>query len=208
MKEDYLWDKGGSDEEIEGLENSLKAFRQADLKSLPLPINEVAELAEKPAPGWSWFWGLGFAGAAACIALVMGLYVVLQSPDENKAFVIPTNISEKKTSSEEKTAVPGIDPKPTPERISVEPKLAVKPEREFIPQYLVVRRDKPAPAARERIVNKRSLKKKDDATLTPAEQDAYDKLMLALSITGSQLRKVKDRANSEAGNSNLVVREL
>ena len=30
MKEDYLWDKTGSDAEIENLENVLKAFRQTD----------------------------------------------------------------------------------------------------------------------------------------------------------------------------------
>ena len=42
MKEDYLWDKTGSDPEIEKLENALKAFRYQETAPPELPAKNYS----------------------------------------------------------------------------------------------------------------------------------------------------------------------
>ena len=65
MNEQYLWDKTGSDAEIEGLENALRVFRYRPFKPPELPA-KVMTSVEPPRRNW---FRLGFAVAFAAAAI-------------------------------------------------------------------------------------------------------------------------------------------
>lgn len=189
MKEDYLWDKTGSDPEIKGLENALLAFRYKEKELRPLPVREVVS-PEKPRR--QWFFALAFAGAAACIVLAISAIALRQvsKPNEEKVASNPQTTPDKIVSPGNPIRVIE-NPAPAPSKKS--PKPAQQKPEEFRPQYLVLRTpeneiEKPSGGAK-----KARPAKAQKITFTQEEKDAYDKLMLALSITSSQLKTVKDK---------------
>ncbi len=177
MKEDYLWDKTGEDAEIQGLENALKAFRYTETAPPELPQKVFTVEKAKPRR----FFQFGFAFAAFATVAVIFFAVWFQIAD-NKLLVIGTGAE---------TTVPKNDDKIADEKI-------INPPDESAPVKVVettpqIRRNA-APNVRPKKAVLRNIKIKEPTeTLTAEEQYAYNQLMLALSITGSKLKIVKDK---------------
>ena len=177
MNDEYLWDKTGSDTEIEGLENELKAFRYQETVAPRIPVRAFS-LPEKKSSGF-WRFGFAFAFAAAAIILLSGAWLLL--PEDGSA-VNDVAVNGVQFQSLPLANIPEIgtatavkNPEPKPERnfvkISIANRTAVRPVR---------------------AVAKKLLNENPPVRLTPEEKYAYDQLMLALSITSSKLKIVKD----------------
>lgn len=177
MKEDYLWNKTGEDAEIQGLENALKAFRYTETAPPELP--QKVFTVEKAKPRKFFRFGFAFAAFAAFAVIFFAVWFQLA---DNKLPVIETVA--------ETTPPPSVD-KVADEKI-------IKTPDQFAPVKVVettpkIRRDS-APNMRPNKAVRQIIKVKEPTeTLTAEERYAYNQLMLALSITGSKLKIVKDK---------------
>ena len=176
MNEDYLWDRTGSDAGIETLENALHVF---SYKPMPpeLPA-KVLTLTEKPRRS---FFKLGFAMAFASAIVVVLSAAWFLIPNRNIA--VDTD-SVKVIVPQDDVVVRPVDTPPTSINIS--------PEQEA-PHAIreIHTRIRPAPHLPQTTVVKIK-NKQPPVKLTDEEKYAYGQLMLALSITGSKLKIVRD----------------
>ncbi|HEX8196664.1 MAG TPA: hypothetical protein VF571_10795 [Pyrinomonadaceae bacterium] len=191
MKQDYLWDKTGADPEIESLENALAVFRYKEIAPPALPAKVIPFKKESPRRSFRFAYAI-----AACTAFLMiGLGVWFQfstnetAPQESIAQTIEPQIP---------ATIPDVE--------AVEHKAPIVNNAETSPKTKIesairisapkaVRKNKIIPAV-IRPTEKRAgniVAKKSDVQLTKEEQHAYDQLMLALSITSSKLKLVKDK---------------
>jgi hypothetical protein len=178
MKEDYLWDKTGEDAEIEQLENALKAFRYQETAPPELPA-KVFEI-EKPRR----FFQFGFAFAAFASVVVI-LFAVWFQVSSSKIPVIErvAEINESKDANK----IDVINPE-------IAPVKAVEIPKHFSKPNVVKIRQTVAPVNRvNKFVARNNKVKAPTETLTAEEKYAYDQLMLALSVTSSSLKLVKDK---------------
>ncbi|HEX8397172.1 MAG TPA: hypothetical protein VF644_07085 [Pyrinomonadaceae bacterium] len=191
MKQDYLWDKTGADPEIESLENALAVFRYKEIAPPALPAKIIPFKKESPRRSFRFAYAI-----AACTAFVMiGLGVWFQfstnetATQENFAQTIQPQILE---------TIPDVEavenPAPIVNNAETSPKTKIESAKRI---------SAPKPVKKNRIIpavvrqpEKRAgniVAKKSDVQLTKEEQYAYDQLMLALSITSSKLKLVKDK---------------
>ncbi len=184
MNEEYLWDKTGGDAEIEDLEDALKAFSYKQSAPPQLPGENLA-LVEKP---WRSYFRLGFALAFASAVVVivsLGWFLV-----PNRNVVIGSD------------SVNVIEPQPVvlpPADVQLAPRVEL-PTRNDTPVILKARHIVRPTAKR---INTIAVKKENKAprvNLTEEEKYAYGQLMLALSITESKLKIVRDTI---AGNEEM-----
>lgn len=191
MKQDYLWDKTGADPEIENLENALAVFRYKEIAPPALPAKIIPFKKESPRRSFRFAYAI-----AACTAFLMiGLGVWFQfstneiETQENLAQTIqpqiPETIPDAATVEHKAPIVNNAETSPKTNIESAKRISALKPVRKnkFIPA--VVR------PTEKRAGNIQA--KKPDVQLTKEEQYAYSQLMLALSITSSKLKLVKDK---------------
>lgn len=192
MNEEYLWNKTGSDPDIEHLEKALAVFRHRE-NATP-PVFAVTEDA-KPAPRWRFPLAFAFA---ACAAVVFGAVAWLQLSKINDqtgdmvTYVAHPIVEEENAPAPQPETAPPAETQPakpaspTPRRVrqKVESTVAKTVRR---PKQ--IHRDNRAPQG--------------IASLTKEERYAYDQLMLALSITSSKLKIVQDTINgTEPENTN------
>jgi hypothetical protein len=180
MNEDYLWDKTGSDAEIEGLEDALSVFRykQIDAPALPAKV-----LPFKKKETTRSFYKFAYA-AAACIAFIavsLGImYKFAGDKPQETAQVIPAAQIEPKI----ETVVTNDDAQAGEKTFTTTPivsRKAVKAKK-----YIA------APVLQTKFIASKS-KILPAGTLTKEERYAYSQLMLALSITGEKLKLVSDK---------------
>jgi hypothetical protein len=190
MKQDYLWDKTGADPEIENLENALAVFRYKEIAPPALPAKIIPFKKESPRRSFRFAYAI-----AACTAFLMiGLGVWFQ---------ISSNEIETQESIAQ-TTEPQI-PATVPDAAIVENKAPIVKNAKTSPNITIesarrisapkpVRKNKIIPAV-VRPTEKRdgNIVAKNDVQLTKEEQYAYSQLMLALSITSSKLKLVKDK---------------
>jgi hypothetical protein len=183
MKEDYLWDKTGEDAEIQGLENALKAFRYTETAPPELPAKVFA--VEKPKRAGFFQFRFAFAALAAVVVI---LSVVWFQATNNK---IPP------VESVAEINVPKTVDKIADEEIIQTPESApVENRKPSVKPHVVRVRQRSAPIVNtEKAILLETKVKEPAETLTAEEKYAYDQLMLALSITGSKLKIVKDKIN-------------
>jgi hypothetical protein len=182
MNEDYLWDKTGEDPEIEKLENALQAFRYRETAPPALPANAVP--SEKETPRRFFQFAFAFAACAACVVILLGVWFQFSSnkievvEDLTETISPPTVSDEIFVKEPDITTVEIINfPKPTAKQNVVK-------IRKSVP--LIARQNKTTTARNIEV-------KKPSVKLTEEEKYAYEQLMLALSITGSKLKLVKDK---------------
>lgn len=189
MNEDYLWDKSGADAEIEKLENALRQFRYQE--TAPPVVSTNVLPFKKPAPR-QWFQLSSVTAIAACLlfALLAGAawMKILRSNIERDT-VAETRPLQNSTAqpvdeiinSESRIELPVVKSGVvnSPVRVKSFKVRAVLPVQATRQKQLKIKIDKtvPAPAVK----------------LTDEEKYAYDQLMLALSITSSKLKIVKDK---------------
>jgi hypothetical protein len=184
MKEDYLWDKTGEDLEIEKLENALQMFRYRET-AMPELSAKVLPFRKQPSRP---IFNFAMAAAACVVFAAFGLIVWLQV--SNNKTVIGEEFAEA-TVQQSNTAF--TDSKITEKSgdLIVEKIQNSKPSFE---RKAVKIRQNISPTVRRKETKKQVFKNtQPDVRLTKEEQYAYSQLMLALSITSSKLKMVKDK---------------
>lgn len=214
MREDYLWDKSGEDAEIERLENVLQAFRFKEnaAPAIPFKVSEfVKESKESSEKRFSRRRVLPLALAAACAAIAFGVWFQI-----TKNVIKTAEIAAETNKSQNETVAPQITgvEKPAEKSSGSAVKTIEKTKRTenvkevFDAKVSKIRRvvsPNISPNNRPRTMKleaaqPQSVKTAESiARLTDEERYAYRQLMLALSITSSKLKLVKDKAESVEG---------
>ncbi len=188
MNEDYLWDKTGSDAEIEKLENALLEFRYTETPA-PLIIPEKVFTVEKTSKRGFFNLSLAFsfASCAAFVLILLGVWFLVSNRNAE-------NISDlsKPITPETKIVLPNQQDKIiSPEEFTNSSEKTEKPK--FIKAKNPNSENKIAPQKAVVIKRKGEKPKAETLELTAEEKYAYDQLMLALSITSSKLKIVKEK---------------
>lgn len=184
MNEEYLWNKTGDDAEIEGLEKALKAFSYKQTAPPELPAKTLV-LVEKPREN---FFKRGFAlafAAAFVIVLSVGWFLI---PKRN----VVVGGDSANVIKPQPALVYQADAPPAP--------MIQSPAQNDTPAIVTVRHIVRPTAKRTNIVAIKPKAKDLPVTLTAEEKYAYGQLMLALSITESKLKIVRDAV---AGNEEM-----
>ena len=185
MKEDYLWDKTGEDPEIERLENALRMFRYQETEPPALPAKIIP--FQRKAPPRSFF-RLAFACAACAAFVIISLGVWFQF--SNKKIEVAKDSIETITPQTFRK-VSDETPVKKPDDLIV--KKAETPKQSVGRNVVKVKKPVPAIARQNQLTAQNVEVKKPGVILTKEEKYAYDQLMLALSITSSKFKMVKDK---------------
>ncbi len=179
MNDEYIWDKKGSDAEIERLEGLLSGFQYKSAAAPRVPV--VSE-------DRSWgFWprlSLGFAGAGAFAAIVAAVFFFRVGEPANIVVQTPS------------TAV--IEPNAAAENIlppSVEEKQPIETPAPVTTVYRPKEPTRNAPPLRASTRPRSKRIKISPDALTAEERYAYEQLKIALAITGTKLKAVSDTVN-------------
>jgi hypothetical protein len=185
MKTDeYLWDKTGSDTEIERLEGALAAFRYKASDPPALPDESTPAKAYR---AWSiprFAFASAMAASFAVLLVSIGLWMQ------------PSTITTERRPELAASVQPAIDiavPKPP----ATMPAKAVTTKRQTVKRsFTTWKRGTPTIQnnTTARLVERG---KTSPVKLSKEELYAYNQLMLALEITGSKLRLVRDRVEVE-----------
>ena len=178
MQDDYLFDRTGSDAELERLEDLLAVYRYTEdgPPKLPAATREAGKSSR-----WKFSFSFAFAGACTAVVVVtLWIVAISRLSGPETAFVVsePAAILPKRPNVVPEPIVPVADPAGRSRQDGLRPVLvSVRPEP--------VRRraERPRPDLR---------RKPETVVLTKEEKQAYDQLMLALSIAGSKLKVVHD----------------
>ena len=175
MNNDYLWDRTGSDAEIERLESVLEGLRFHPEEPPVAPAREI--VVEPVRPRWFMRLGLGFAAASMAAAAL--LFAILPSGNTLQPVAViddKPRSPEPASSLDPATGVEYIKASATPQRPKKRvPKKRVRREARFAP---VPEPQRPLPE-----------------TLTAEERDAFRQLMTALAVAGEQLSIVRHKLN-------------
>ena len=175
MNNDYLWDRTGSDAEIERLESLLEGIK---FQPQEPPARGIVIVPVRP----RWFMRLGLGFAAASMATATLLFAIFPAGDTLQ----PVAAVEDEYRPVEQVRTPA--PSPVVEYVNA----SVKPHR---PKKRILKKR----ARREaRIVPPPVEARPLPETLTAEERDAYRQLMTALAITGQQLNIVREKLNGTA----------
>jgi hypothetical protein len=207
MKQDYLWDKSGEDREIAELENALAAFRYKETAPPALPAkilpfqSKIVEkvVIEKPRRRFSY----AFAACAAAILIAFGVLFQI-STDKNAAgndleqtFSINQETQNNSNADAESFTLQNVETSP---QIEVSKQIIKQFEKtlgSFKTKPKTVKSHHPVSKVSDsnQTFPRNAETKNSPVVLTDEEKHAYDQLMLALSITSSKLKIVKDKVN-------------
>lgn len=192
MNEDYLWDKTGSDPEIQKLENALRGFGYRETSPPQLPAKVVA-FNRKPS---LMFFRYGMAAAACLVffAATFGIWLQFFSGPDKVSIDPADRLNDTQTIHNPAAKDPG-----PPKSIG---DLKPPSKRSF------TEASRPAPHIKNRNIAKaqNSRLPKPAVKLTKEEEFAYEQLKLALSITGSKLKLIKDKVES-GDDKNIVLKD-
>jgi hypothetical protein len=187
MKEDYLWDKTGDDAVIKKFEIALQGFRFQENEAPALPAKAI------PSPPTSRRrrFRVAIVAVAACVAfglLALGIgFQLLKSTPE-----VQNSLSATETSKI--TAIENQNILANNETPNFPVKTADRQTRTTAAKIIKTRQISPLNRRKE-IKSQNYGATKANNKVTKEEQFAYDQLMLALSITGSKLKIVKDKVD-------------
>jgi hypothetical protein len=179
MNDEYLWNKTGTDPEIEKLEKVLAVFRYRE--TTPPPIRQIVAELETPRR-FRLSFAFAFASLAIAAALVAAVWLRI-SNDNFKSENAREIVFVQQSADAPETLPAVIQPKPPTRNPDV-------PDRPSGTRRRTITRA--GTASYHRPKTKDSAPKDSVATLTKEERFAYRQLMLALSITGSKLKIVQD----------------
>ena len=191
MREDYLWDKTGENAEIESLENTLQAFRYQETAPPALPA-KVIPFKKEPARK---IYRFAMAAAACLVFGLFALGALIQfsgNKTETGNNLAGINKSQSETPIAESIAEETeVLPAETLDILPV--KKAENPKQTSAQKIVKIRNNVPINDRQKETKAKAVKNVKPEVQLTKEEQYAYDRLMLALSITSSKLKMVKDK---------------
>ena len=183
MNDEYLWNKAGSDAEIEGLENALKAFSYTP--TAPPEFRAKTLMPETEPRGNHFRFGFALAFASLAAVIVLGAW-----------FLIPnTNIPVTHDSAK------AVEPQPAAAlRADALPAATIGlPTQEYTPTIVKAHETYRRVAKPITPVAVKARAIVPPVKLTDEEKYAYGQLMLALSITESKLKIVKDAIAGNEG---------
>ena len=186
MKEDYLWDKTGSDPEIERLENALAMFRYQAIDAPELPAKIVP--FERKTPRSFLRLIFAFAASAAVVAICFGVWLQTSGNKIEVAKDLPQAIAPQINEKAANTIAIK-----SPDHSIVKTVESSKPAIER--KVIKVRSINSPVAPQNKTIAKNVETKKPAVKLTKDEKYAYNQLMLALSITSSKFKLVKDKVD-------------
>jgi len=178
MYDEYLWNKTGNDAELESVENALSLFRYRETEP-PRISAKAAKAVEQRTEGRFWRSGLALAFAAAVAVAASGTLFLIPTD-------VPTNMD---------VAVNGVQlhSLSLAEIPPISNTTVVKDAQpKSISAFAKVRQPSRTSAQLAHRVEKKLINERPQIQLTAEEKNAYDQLMLALSITSSKLKIVKD----------------
>ena len=196
MKEDYLWDKTGApDPEIERLENALAVFRYQKTDAPALPAKIIPFERKTPRN----FFRLAFA-CGACAAIAVICFGVWLQSSSNKIEIAKDSME---------TIAPPVNRKAANEIPTKTPDNSFAGKAEFPkstgePKIIKVKKIVQPTERQNKIIARKVEGKKSEIKLTKEEKYAYDQLMLALSITSSKFKLVKDKVSGVEEEKNAV----
>lgn len=196
MNENYLWDKSGADPEIEDLENALAVFRYKETAAPALPAKIMAFEPKKPRKTFRF----AFA-AAACAAFAMIAFGIWTLIDKTE---VKNNLAESVAPKIEKQS--GEIPISKPDNSNAKP---FENPPQIARQQIAAKRRIVSANYRPKQTTAQNVKaaKQTEVKLTDEEQYAYNRLMLALSITSSKLKEVKNKVEGNEENKTVLKNE-
>jgi hypothetical protein len=180
MNDEYLWNKTGGDAEIEGLENALKAFRYYETADPRIPMQAVPTVEKRTRSIFRLRFTFVFAATA--VVVLSGAWFMLPAIDSAISDRAVNAVNEVQLHRLPLAHIPIIDT--ATENENSQPKAIRATVKIRQPDQIKI---KPVRAFAKSLPNEHSQVK-----LTAEEKYAYDQLMLALSITSSKLKIVKD----------------
>ncbi|MDQ4122133.1 MAG: hypothetical protein M3209_11895 [Acidobacteriota bacterium] len=191
MKQDYLWDKTGSDAEIEDLENALAVFCYKETAPPALPA-KVIPFKKAPQPR-SFQVVYAIAACAAFVLVGLGTWAQISSNKTAHQEDWVKTIEPQKSEASSKTEIERNAP-PVVQNVDSSDRSEVKNDKRISARKIIkANRIVPSVVRPPEKKVKKVVQKKSDVRLTKEEQYAYEQLMLALSITSSKLKIVKDK---------------
>lgn len=202
MNEDYLWDKTGGDPEIERLENALRAYAYAETAA-PAVENKILAFKSKPPRK---IFGFKFAAAACLVfaAAALGILMLMSSgksttENESARATAPETVSSIAANNQKQDDSAAKSPTEKPldfgaGKSSVAPTGKIeKPLRAAENESLKIARIVSADNRPRRLKPAFVRAATPKVRLTDEERFAYDQLMLALSVTSSKLKLVRNK---------------
>ncbi|MEO8648207.1 MAG: hypothetical protein ABI539_03480 [Acidobacteriota bacterium] len=187
MNDEYLFNRSGEDREIKQIEEKLAAFRYHCSDPPPLPAIGIVEETKR---SFNWRWSFAFALPALTVLVFAGVIFFRSTTDSTERSQV-TFIAAPEIKTETPTVpVPDIKIRPEP----AAPRPASRRQSTSAGQILTARATRVRPKRRS-LGNPQALT--TFAGLSKKERYAYDQLMLALSISGSRLKIVKDAVNGK-----------
>jgi hypothetical protein len=188
MKEDYLWDKTGDDAEIKKFEIALQGFRY---RENPAPALPAKAIPFTPPTSRRRRFRVALVAVAACaafslLALGIGFQLLKSTPEIQNSLAV--------TETSKITAIDNQNILANNETPNFPVKTADHQTRTTAARIIKTRQISPLNRRKE-IKSPNYGSVKNNNKVTKEEQDAYDQLMLALSITGSKLKIVKDKVD-------------
>ena len=176
MKHDYLWDKTGSDPDIERLEELLSGFRY---KGEAETASNVIEFPSRPGRSMRP-WIFAMAACVAISAISVGFWITRSGSGEMPGAPVGGVTQDIVSSPILETAASAVSD--ASEIAGSAPKYAraAKKPRSSMPRKATVALKRPRP---------------DNTILTREERYAYNQLILALTIASSKLQVVRDSVN-------------
>jgi hypothetical protein len=170
MKDEYLWEKTGDDAEIKRIEDVLSVYR----------YRETAPPAVIVPVGRSWIrtWRFPFAVAGFAVVLLIvgiGFNVPIGSEGDDVTFIYHPSATQEAPQTVE-PEIPESQPRPA----SPGPRI----RREIDPTTVSMPRPRTTRTQKNRTV-----------VLTKQERDAYQQVLLALSISSAKINIVRDTIN-------------
>lgn len=165
--DDYLWNKSGSDTEIERLESALKSLAYRPTRPPEIPAKQFAFAARRR----SFFrFGVSFATAFLALVVIGSAWLLVRNERPATQQVAVRTV--------QSVPVTAIRTEPAPP-IATSPRVSA---RNNTRRRVAAPRPVPSKAIRPQTL-----------VLTKEEADAYRQLMTALSITSTNLKIVKDK---------------
>lgn len=184
MNEDYLWNKIGEDEEIERLENALKAFRQKEAVAPVLPVKAASAKKHRLFPVFRF--AVPIAACLALAAVGLGIWLqVYQHKTHNKQTLATVEIAKTDYQADEPTIK---EPAELPNRVATASKPSIHKQKFPKVKNSISRTD-----IQSKNASQSSKPASEAVKLTKEEKYAYNQLMLALSITSAKLNIVKNK---------------
>lgn len=176
MKHDYLWDKTGSDPDVERLEELLSGFRYTGEAK---PASNVIEFPSRSGRSLKP-WMFAMAACVTISAISVGFWITRSGSGEMTITPVAGVVQDINASPILETAA--SEPNDRPEIVRYAPKYAkaAKKPRSSMPRKAAVALKRPH---------------RDNPILTREERYAYNQLILALTIAGSKLQVVRDSVN-------------